>query len=745
MLSESEQSEEIVERYHYLRGELLKSCESIQSLIKAHDEEHILLEELTEIQEELDNDTFKIGLFGVTAAGKSTLINALMRDPLLREGMGETTRTLTIIRYPDEKHPDGTVEVIFKNIEQINKEVEKHLFHLGFLDEQSDENTDNNYNFEDSRFQRKLREFSKKNGRGDDEESLASRKFVSYLLEGWKQNHPRLGTTENMSLKESDDLVHNSEADASYVAQRIIYHDCPITKEKFTFIDAPGVGSALARHTDEAVQVARSVDVAILVTKVDYKFMPADRKFLKDAMDVQRMEERHNLLFVLNQIGRINPMQSGFPPTQFNDAVEHVVKELQERLAEENIKDAQIKAIDAACGQWSRCLMKNKEDEEADEQLSYYDFRACRGDIECNLKMSRIEQFESYLRSHLTDIRYIGFLGSKKDRLHGLTASYKDELEQIINEYGKKSEELELKLKEHEKNQKITSDNLNEYLKYVLPNKLKEKYPDIEDKITEIVDNTADLTAKHYIHYMDKVKGRCKRTVNRSKNNIKTRNHSTWGKFWEIANLDVNEIIKNVRVKEFYDRVVMKTKNNISPKIQKMRDEYEGIYEELKNEALNKKIPDIVSHYGKDINFTISKVSLTRKVETSLKGLEGIQLTLWQGIRSYFSRLKFKSRQDWVKEKILENYKERFQETFREDISGWVSEDMKSFTEQIEGKFNQLMDKIENRIKKQIYLAKENDARRAEYKQKLENFVQLTDEELSKLSELDKEIKRVKR
>jgi len=745
MVSESEQKEEVVERYHYLRGELLKSCESIQALIKAHDEKHILLEELTEIQEELDNDTFKIGLFGVTAAGKSTLINALMRTSLLREGMGETTRTLTIIRHPDEKHPNGTVEVIFKNIAQINKEVEKHLFHLGFLEDESDENSYNNYNFEDSHFQSKLKKFAEKNESGDDEESLASRKFVRYLLEGWKQNHPRLGISENMSLKESDDLVHNSEADASYVTQRIIYHDCPITKEKFTFIDAPGVGSALARHTDEAVQLARSVDVAILVTKVDYKFMPADRKFLKDAMDAQRMQEGHNLLFVLNQIGRINPMQFEFPPKQFNEAVEHVVKELQERLAEENIKNAQIKAVDAACGQWSRRLVKDKEDQEADEQLSYYDFRPCRGDIECNLKMSRIEAFESYLRSHLTDIRYIGFLRSKKDRLHGLTDSYKKEMERIINEYGKKIKELKSKLKDHKNNRDLAQEPLDEYLKHTLPSKLKEEYKNIENEIQKIVNKTADIAAKHYINYIQIVKENIKQVIEKQKNDINNReDYNFFEKKRKRAKLGISEIPDIVKKKEFQKIVIKRTKNEIYVDIQEMRKRYEEIYENLKNKAIYERIPHIISGYGKDIDFTISKNSLTQEVETSLKGLEDIQLTFWQDLFSFLSFIKKTPRKEWIKENIHKNYRMKFQQNFEQDIVGWVKKDLASFTEQIKNKFTQLMNKIENRIKKQIDLAQQDDARRAYYKQKLEHFVQQTDEELSKLSELDKEIQRVR-
>jgi hypothetical protein len=89
-------------------GRLITLCERIGSL----EERAILEKSLANLQRE-----FSLVVFGEFNAGKSSFINALIGEPLLKTGILPTTNTLNYLCYSEREY----VEIIFHN--QVKREV----------------------------------------------------------------------------------------------------------------------------------------------------------------------------------------------------------------------------------------------------------------------------------------------------------------------------------------------------------------------------------------------------------------------------------------------------------------------------------------------------------------------------------------------------------------------------------------------------------------------------------------------
>ncbi|MFH1113184.1 MAG: dynamin family protein [Pseudomonadota bacterium] len=694
-----------IERYHRLRKALQHQAREIYQFVWEGNENHVLLSDLGGVIQDLEDNTFKIGLFGVTAAGKSTLTNALLRDSVLREGMGETTRTLTRICASDENHPHGTVLIRYKDLHTIHRELDEHLRVSGFGFKEG-----LSINLSDPEFRADLRAILRNNRDCDSEIDITCR-YIRHLLDGWDKSETHLGSELTLSMEESDELVHGQEDVATYISERIVYHDNEITRDGFTFFDAPGIGSSYARHTQEALNLARRVDAAVLVTKVDYKFMPPDRRFVRDALDFQRMQDRHNLVFALNQISRINPLQSNppRPPDQFEACVAEEVERLRERLAEVGIDDATIYPVDAAAGRWSRRHLDDPTDDATEYNFRHYAFVHCKDDPQANLRASGLTDFEEGLVKHLTSLRYYSFLANRLDRLKTANGSYEKECSLALSDLTRTLEDLQDKLAEHRSHSDEVKESLSEYLHHTMPHKVEAQYLDLSGEVDSAVDQALQVLVETYAnHYRKKF----------------TKEHETYWR-WVIDQSD-RDIVKLIA---------------------DVRNEYERRYNKIRQDAVEKGIPYIVGGYGQDIDWTLNQKDFFDEIKNTIQGLYGIKLRVWQkvvtNVVSFVGLAKTIHRRK-VLEYLKANYRKEFADNFAKDITRWVSSDQNYFREQVLNKFDDLMRQVEDRINASMSRIRDTEPQREAADEKLRSFITKCEEVGESLKELEMEIEKAR-
>ncbi len=690
-----------VQRYHRLRIALHDECLTIADLIRSENEAHVFLDDLDKLCEDLSDGTFKVGLFGVIAAGKSTLVNALLGESILREGLGETTRTLTKVCAPVDTRPHGTVIIRYKTKDTILKELDEHLRASGLGFEEGFE-----VDLDDPAFRSNLRGKVRRNT-AEDTEIDAAYRYIKHLLDGWDECSSKLGSESNMTFEEGDELAHREHV-ATYIDERVLFHDNPITNAGFVFYDVPGLGSSYARHTDEAVDLARTVDAAVIVTKVDYKFMPPDRMFIRDAFDVQRMRGRHNLVFVLNQIGRINPIQLGKKPDQFQECVQDEIERLRERTEDAGVPAPTVFAVDAACGHWSRKFIEDSADEEVQYHFSHYGFIQCKGDPQCNLKASGLEDLEERLIVHLTSIRYYGFLANKWDRLNKTIQSYRNECDRKIENLDKTVERLETELANHRRAKDRVGDELEEYLTHTFPSKAHAAYKDLGGRIKQTVKDCFKILAERFSRDYD----RFERTQ-----------------------------------EKYLAHVVKHCEPEIRAKIAKVRNEYEARYNVLKEEAINGRIRKIVQRYGPGIDWTLNKTNLDMAMHKRIHGLTGLEMSNWQSFKAFvlsFGSLRKKKHQQLILEYLEEKFWGDYADGFGRDIRNWVERDKVLFGDQVLNNFKKLMNQIEQGLESGLQMVKAKDSERQAAREALQSFVNICDDAQMRLAELEREIEQAR-
>jgi predicted GTPase len=689
-----------IERYHRLRRALIEECETVRTFIFEGSPGNALLEDLRRIREDLEGDVFKVGFFGVTAAGKSTLINSLVRDSLLREGLGETSRTLTRICPPTPKAPHGEVHVVFKSAERLHRELQGRLLSLGM-----DLDDGPAVNLGDPEFRSAIRD--KLNSAEGETRDEASYRFVKHVMKGWDVCESRLGRRLVMSASEAEELVHHEDT-ASFVEERIIYHDNVITRRNIVLYDSPGLGSTFARHTEEAVRLARTADVAVVVTKVDYMFMPPDREFIENALDVQRTREIVNLVFVLNQINRINPMNHVPPrkPDEFDECVQDEIRRLGERIRELGFETPPILPVDAATGRWAREYALRPDDQACAFQRRLYSFAHTGGNASDDLKASRLEDLEEALLTRLTDMRYLLFLKGKLGKLRNSNNRYREECEDIHKKLDETVKELENELQRHEKARKEISRRLEEFFQGVLPLRLGHVYGDLDERINALADDVIGRLASGY------------------------------------AKRSVRDRAFRAESRRLWKEVMADHEANIMRELKVLRDSYERKYNDLKVEALERDIPDIVRSYDVGLPWRLRKDDIAKiAAERIFQGVQGIKLEWYQFALSWIKDwLRIEDFEKSVAAKLRENLYEKFAESFRHDVRSWVTRDMEYFGAQVMEYFVRLSESVEGRIKTTIGVMQSKAEEREAVKLRLESFISQCVAAENRLRELDRRI-----
>lgn len=226
----------------------------------------------------LDENITKIAVFGTFSAGKSTLINAILKQPILVSSPNPTTASITEISY------GHTQEVSFKSYDQLLEEI-NHITEI----------TNNKYDsIEAFIADSKIHEH----------ETLSSNHiaFFKAIKKNFDHYKPHLMDAETLefSIDEIEKLTAEDEH-AAFVHKINLRLDEPWLKDKI-LIDSPGLNSNNQRHTRETEQIIASSDLIIYVSYYNHAFTDKDAEFLSYMRDMNNLKQSQGLKFVINAI-----------------------------------------------------------------------------------------------------------------------------------------------------------------------------------------------------------------------------------------------------------------------------------------------------------------------------------------------------------------------------------------------------------------------------------------------------------
>lgn len=228
--------------------------------------------------ERMDENITKIAVFGTFSAGKSSLINAILKRPILLSSPNPTTASITEISY------GNTQEVLFKTYDQLLEEI-NHITEFANQSYESIESfiKDKNIKSHPSLSSNHLAFF----------EAIETN-FYEYV-EALNNNKP-----VQFELEELEKLTAN-DTHAAFVHKIHLRLEENWLKDK-VIIDSPGLNSNNQRHTRETEQIIASSDLIIYVSYYNHAFTDKDGEFLSYMRDMNNLQQSQGLKFVINAI-----------------------------------------------------------------------------------------------------------------------------------------------------------------------------------------------------------------------------------------------------------------------------------------------------------------------------------------------------------------------------------------------------------------------------------------------------------
>ena len=228
--------------------------------------------------ERMDENITKIAVFGTFSAGKSSLINAILKRPILLSSPNPTTASITEISY------GNTQEVLFKTYDQLLEEI-NHITEFANQSYESIESfiKDKNIKSHPSLSSNHLAFF----------EAIETN-FYEYV-EALNNNKP-----VQFEVEELEKLTAN-DTHAAFVHKIHLRLEEDWLKDK-VIIDSPGLNSNNQRHTRETEQIIASSDLIIYVSYYNHAFTDKDGEFLSYMRDMNNLQQSQGLKFVINAI-----------------------------------------------------------------------------------------------------------------------------------------------------------------------------------------------------------------------------------------------------------------------------------------------------------------------------------------------------------------------------------------------------------------------------------------------------------
>lgn len=255
-------------------------CNEIEGLKSKLDEKSVRLDE---IEHQIATSEFTVGVVGVFNSGKTTLLNALMRQDILSTAIVPETATLTSIRF--EETPRTIIHFWSK---EEWKEIEER-----------------------STFTEDLKKLL------DDLLEHSTEKISKYIKE------------ESLSLEVTQTELQqftSANADESLallVREVELFMPLDLCKENITIVDTPGLNDPVKARERITEEHLRHCDLIVFLTFANHAFTNFDKEFL------QRQEAQNNIhkMFVL-----VNQIDALKTPKDVELVLKHTQKNLKNSL-----------------------------------------------------------------------------------------------------------------------------------------------------------------------------------------------------------------------------------------------------------------------------------------------------------------------------------------------------------------------------------------------------------------------------
>jgi len=345
-------------------------------------------EPFLEIYRDLTSDKFKLAVFAEVSKGKSTTINAILGEEILKKGTGEaTTRTITILTKPTQGKKHKAVFIEYKSKENITKIVAESCGET--FDREVADDLDNKT--ERDKIASIIEGFN-------DRKKAA---FINCILNGWENHRPLMGTEKASTLKESDSLVHD-EKTAVFIKRRVIHYSNEFLNLGIDIVDTPGLGSVNERHDSETENFARNeADAALFITCPKQLISNNLKDFLKNKITVDDIPGKG--FFLINQIGdlKLDELKQDYGD---HDGLKDKLRYILNTELELNLEHDRIETCDALLGLHSKIIAEkqkkgslSKNDREIWDEQAMIDKKAEFPSPLKNLDFSRFMMFEKSL------------------------------------------------------------------------------------------------------------------------------------------------------------------------------------------------------------------------------------------------------------------------------------------------------------------------------------------------------------
>ncbi|MDR0579705.1 MAG: dynamin family protein [Campylobacteraceae bacterium] len=225
-------------------------------------ESDLAKKQLNIIEKNLNERAFSIGVTGVMNAGKSTLLNALLRSNILGTAVVPETANLTLLKYSNT--PKATVN--FWNEEQWGA-IEKSAAHLGQISKFVKDTQE--------KFGSKIGEFITKEGKRTDVD------------------------IKDISLYTS---AEKSDMKCNLVQSVELYTNLEFLKDGVVIVDTPGLDDPVIKREEITKEYLNSCDLMIHLMNAAQSATEKDVEFIADAFAYQGVSK---LLIIITRIDAI--------------------------------------------------------------------------------------------------------------------------------------------------------------------------------------------------------------------------------------------------------------------------------------------------------------------------------------------------------------------------------------------------------------------------------------------------------
>jgi len=434
------------ERYNRIKSNL----QHVAKFFEGRTLGSIQSEAFSNIYRDLEDDRFRVGVFAEVSRGKSTTINALLGEEIMRKGTGEaTTKTITMLTKPIKGRDHKCVVMEYRDLEEMEIRIQKELNGINFHLDKMDLNSDS--------FREKLLKniYIESDSGNDDVRSVC--RYIKNVIDGWHNCREHLGTEQVTDIESSDELIHD-ESTAVFIRRRTIYYDNSFLNLGIDIVDTPGLGSVNERHDYETENFARNeADAALFITYPKELISKNLRDFLKNKITVEDIRQKG--FFLINQVGDLKPNELKQDYGD-HDGLKDKLRYILNTELELNLEHDRIETCDALCALNSKMITEkqkrgplSKIDREIWDEHAMTDKKADFPSPQKNLDASRFPVLENSLELFLRKTKIFNTIYPKYKQLKENTSLFVQSIEEKKEQSKMEAKTLELRLERLKKSE----------------------------------------------------------------------------------------------------------------------------------------------------------------------------------------------------------------------------------------------------------------------------------------------------